>query len=184
MQHIQIFNSSVKWEKTWSKSNILIEGDHGSRLEHTKPAHFWMVHLWRPRHGFQPVRLQHHLIHQHQDCHHCTFSSPSDHHQSAPYQSSASSFCPPVSSSQPSASIARLSVSCPGIQICWSVLTAQGMQSTWRSPTPCSVFQILFSIFCHSYSVFCILLLQAAPVVHMVAKVSFDRQSKQVPLHF
>ena len=48
---------------------MLIEGDHGSRFEHTKPAHFWLVHLWRPRHGLQPVRLQNHLIHQYQHCH-------------------------------------------------------------------------------------------------------------------
>ena len=159
---------------------MLIEGDHGSRLEHTKPAHFWLVHLWGPRHGLQPVRLQHHLIHKYQHCHYCLFSSPSNH----PYQSSASSFWPPVSPSQPSASSAWLSASPAGTQTCWSVLTAQDMQSTWRSPTPCSVFQILIFRFCNSYSVFCILLLQAAPVVHMVAKVSFDRQSKQVPLQF
>ena len=50
--------------------------------------------------------------------------------------------------------------------------------------TPHFPYFILRFVFYYSYSVFCILLLQAAPVVHMVAKVSFDRQSKQVPLHF
>ena len=40
---------------------LLVEGDHGSRLEHTKPAHVWLVNLWRPRHGLKPVK-HHHLI--------------------------------------------------------------------------------------------------------------------------
>ena len=37
-------------------------GDHGSRLEHTKPAHVWLVNLWRPRHGLKPVKHHHHIL--------------------------------------------------------------------------------------------------------------------------
>ena len=46
-----------------------------------------------------------------------------------------------------------------------------------------TIFSSVFHFQFLPYSKFCNLFVQAAPVVHMVAKVSFDRQSKQVMLH-